>query len=399
LLYTNLPKIEEESKQFSCYVRKDTWAYRAKILHEKELPKSVLHSIRFLEHINGATTQYRFCLIIYLLLTTGINFSVLMSWKRKINGKLWYENFDKFLGSDEDAPSRDRSILMIGVKKKTGVMASKKIPTAIPILSPLFKYLKAYDKAQDPNRENFITGTGSTFDRTLLKYFLTVNPIYSEKNEPLTTIHTRLFRKIFAGHKLLSLLGDVKSADELVYKLKESLNHASFDTTLFSYIMKAGIGNQILDSAIVALTSDLLEKSLKFSGQIKAEDEKTKDSISVFLCDCADPSQPTHNVPINHNHCRKYDLCLGCERSEVYAEHVPNICYRVLQYEEMRGNNFDIYKSSMEDRHAIALDTLKKFEFKHAGGIDLLANAYAYANECFANNKPLLPAILQTEKL
>ena len=65
----------------------------------------------------------------------------------------------------------------------------------------------------------------------------------------------------------------------------------------------------------------------------------------------------------------------------------------------MRENNGDIYKVSVEDRHVIALDTLKKFEFKHAKGIDILASGYAYANECFANNKPLLPPILQMEKL
>jgi hypothetical protein len=393
--------LEDEYKQFSYYLRKDTWRLRAKILSGGEITDKELSYIKYLSQQNCTTTQFTLCIVFYVMLTTGINYSVLASWKRTINGKPWYENFDKFLGSDEDAPSRDRCVLMVGIKGKTGIAASKKIPTAIPINSPLFKYLKAYDKAHDPNREYFIVSNkgSDTLDYKLIKKFLAANPIYSDKGETFTTIKPKFFRKIFAGRKLLSLLGDVKSADELVYKLKEALNHSSFDTTLFSYIMKAGIGNQIMDSAIVALTSDLLEKSLKFSGQIKADHEKGKYSVSVFLCDCADPSKPTHGIPINNDHCRKYDMCLGCERSEVYAEHIPNICYRILQIEEMRENNGDIYNISMEDKHVIALDTLKKFEFKHSNGIDLLASGYAYANECFANNKPLLPPIIQMEKL
>ena len=393
--------LEKEYRQFNSYLRKDTWLFRASILSGEELTNGKFSRITYLDQLNCTTIQFTLCINIYVMLTTGINFSVLASWKRMINGKPWYEHFDKFLGSDEDAPSRDRSVLMVGIKKKTGVSASKKIPTAIPIHSPLFKYLKAYDKAHDPDREYFMVNQAgrSGIDSKHITKFLAANPIYSDKGDTFTTIKPYFFRKIFAGHNLLSLLGDVKSADELVYKLKEALNHNSFDTTLFSYIMKAGIGNQILDSAIVALTSDLLEKSLKFSGEIKADNEKSKDSVSVFLCDCADPSKPTHGIPINNDHCRKYDMCLGCERSEVYAEHIPNICYRILQHEEMRENNGDVYKISVEDRHVIALDTLKKFEFQHANGIDILASGYAYANECFANKKPLLPPILQMEKL
>jgi len=204
-----------------------------------------------------------------------------------------------------------------------------------------------------------------------------------------------MFRKVFAGHKLLSLLGDVESSEELVFKLKEALNHESFDTTLFSYIMKSGVGSAVIDSAIVALTSELIEQGVNFKGAIKESEARVAENKSVFLCDCTDPSNPTHNLQINKGHCRKYDMCLGCERSEVYAEHIPYICYTVLQYENFRENNADTFNALMADKHAVAIDTLERFRVEHSNGEELLEKGYLVANENFSNQTPMLPSILQ----
>ena len=163
--------------------------------------------------------------------------------------------------------------------------------------------------------------------------------------------------------------------------------------------MKAGVGNQILDSAIVALTSDLLEKSVKFQGSVKEQNERSSTAKSVYLCDCTDPSNPTHDLPINNSHCRKYDMCLGCERSEVYAEHFPTIYFRVLQYEEFREKSHDVYKASMEDRHNIAIDTLERFKVEHSNGLEIYNSAYVEATDNFSSGKLILPPILQIEKL
>jgi hypothetical protein len=391
--------MEDELLKFFHYARKDTWTYRLKTADGELISGKDIQAMRFWNYLNGRDAQFTFCISLYIMITSGINFSVVKSWKRTTNGKPWYENFDKFLGSDEYAPSRDRSVLMVGRKNKTGIAAGKKIPTAIPIYSPLFKYLKAYDDAHDPDREYFLVTNEQSVNKRKNLQFCMANQITLDNGEIAERLYPKMFRKVFAGHKLLSLLGDVKSADELVYKLKESLNHDSFDTTLFSYIMKAGIGNRILDSAIVALTSDLLEKSLKFSGKIQEDSERNNEIKSVFLCDCTDPSNPTHDLPINHEHCRKYDLCLGCERSEVYAEHIPFICYRILQFERGMEKNYEMYRVSMEDRHAIALDTLARFRLEHLDGENLLIAAYEKANERFINNDPMLPSIIQTESL
>ena len=149
--------------------------------------------------------------------------------------------------------------------------------------------------------------------------------ILGDDDQPLITIQTTRLRKTFAGHLLMQLVEDVESSNDLVSKMRTALNHQKFDTTLFSYILKTGMGNQVINTAIVALTTDMLQKAMKFQGTIREDQERSAKNKEVYLCDCTDNSKPTHNLPIADK-CKKYDMCLGCERAEVYALHLPNIC-------------------------------------------------------------------------
>lgn len=378
--------MEMEYQEFFNFVKRDLWEYR-------KTNKS-RYGNKFAIGLFALDNNFTFLILIYLSLTTGLNIATINEWKRWYNGKPWYENYDKFFGVDENQPSRDSAIIMLGNKKKTGVSKAKNIPTSIPVNSPLFRYLKIYDSVHPSDRENF-------FSTNLINLsapnalFCQLNKIRDENDNVLLTIHFRMFRKVFAGHKLLSLLGDIESSEELVFKLKEALNHESFDTTLFSYIMKSGVGSAVIDSAIVALTSELIDQSVNFKGAIKESEARVAENKSVFLCDCTDPSNPTHDLQINKGHCRKYDMCLGCERSEVYAEHIPYICYRVLQYENFRGDNADTFNALMADKHAVAIDTLERFRVEHSNGEELLEKGYLVANENFSNQTPMLPSILQ----
>ncbi|MEZ8714755.1 hypothetical protein AB6D81_02040 [Vibrio splendidus] len=378
--------MEREYQQFFNFVKGDLWEYR-KINESKSGSK-------FAIGLFALDNNFTFLILTYVSLTTGLNLATMNEWKRWVNGKPWYENYDKFFGVDESQPSRDRAIVMVGNKKKTGVSNAKKIPTIIPINSPLFNYLRIYDSVHPCDRENYF-GTNLINLSVPNALFCDLSKIKDDNGNVLSTIQFRMFRKVFAGHKLLSLLGNVESPEELVFKLKEALNHESFDTTLFSYIMKSGVGSTIIDSAIVALTSELIEQSINFKGTIKENEARVEENKSVFLCDCTDPSSPTHNLKINRGHCRKYDMCLGCKRSEVYAEHIPYICYRVLQYECFRENNLDTFNALMADKHAVAIDTLERFRVEHSNGEKLLEKGYLIANENFINQTPMLPSILQ----
>ena len=155
------------------------------------------------------------------------------------------------------------------------------------------------------------------------------------------------------------------------------------------------MGNLVINSAIVALTSDLLEKALLFKGQIKEDIERSKNTQKVFLCDCSDSKNPTHGLPIA-DRCRKYDMCLGCERSEVYSEHLPTIFYRIMQYEDMKINTPETFNVTLEDRLQIAKNTVEQFKTKHKDGIEIVENSYNQAVEAVENNICLLPPILQT---
>jgi hypothetical protein len=153
--------------------------------------------------------------------------------------------------------------------------------------------------------------------------------------------------------------------------------------------MKTGSGNFVYSSAVVALTTKMLEDALEFKGKIEPFKPEESERIPVFLCDCSDPTAPTHDVPIA-SRCRQYDLCLGCERSVVYAEHIQRICYRILQYEKIPSPTNDI----LADRRAIAMDCLERFRIEHPDGDLIVEQGYELANDAIEKKKPLLPPIL-----
>lgn len=346
--------------------------------------------VNYFNYLSQKTDHHELAILLYTLITTGLNLETVMSWKWLIKGKPWYENYDVALGITENSPQRDKSVLLVG-KKNKGQGAAKIIGTTIKVNSPIYKYLKLLDRTRKRNREYiFQIKEVSKYTAAFTKHYKIID---DDENE-LKTIETRRLRKVFAGHKIIELLKDVKSADELVAKLREALNHDKFDTTLFSYIMKSGVGNLVINSAIVALTSDLLEKAVTFQGKIKQNSERSESSHKVFLCDCTDPSNPSHDLPIA-NKCRKYDMCLGCERSEVYKEHLPAICYRIMQYENKQTSDSEVFKATLEDRLYIARNTIEQFRVKHTHGEKLVEEAYLIANKAMVDNTPLLPTILQ----
>lgn len=346
---------------------------------------------KYIGRMAGVSWHHELSILIYTMITIGLNLETILNWKWNINNKPWYDNYDVELGINDKSSQRNKSVVLVG-KKHKGQGASKIITTAININSPLFKYLKFLDKTRPDNREYIFTIKDVN---SKLQHFSYQYPIINDDGSTLSSIETKRLRKVFAGQKLISLLKNVKSADELVEKLKNALSHNVFDTTLFSYILKSGMGNLVINSAIVALTSDLLEKALLFKGQIKEDIERSKNTQKVFLCDCSDSKNPTHGLPIA-DRCRKYDMCLGCERSEVYSEHLPTIFYRIMQYEDMKINTPETFNVTLEDRLQIAKNTVEQFKTKHKDGIEIVENSYNQAVEAVENNICLLPPILQT---
>lgn len=339
-------------------------------------------------YLSLASKHHELAILLYALITLGINKEVALSWKWEVNGRPWYENYDVDLGINHNSPPRDKKIVLKGIKSKGG----KQTPVlkSISVNSPLYGYLKFLDKTRPEGRE-YIFKFGSTGG--IFAAFCKHYPIIDDDDKRLSSIETRKFRKSYIGYKTLKLLKGVKSADDLVNNLREALNHKSFDTTFSSYIMKSGMARMVVDSAIVALTTEMLEEVMTFKGKIKEDSERSEENIPVFLCDCSDPLNPSHGLPIAEK-CLKYDMCLGCERSEVYSEHLPAICYRIMEYEEKEDVTPEVFNITLVDKLIIARDVVEKFKNNHSKGMETVEEAYVIATAAMNNGERLLPPIL-----
>jgi hypothetical protein len=381
-LYKDSEEPYKNYDKFKAYLdssEKNNWA-----LNQDKVPS-------IYPYLNLTSKHHEIAIFIYALITLGVNKEVLSSWKLQVNGIPWYENYDVELGISKNSASRDKKVVLIGVKLKG--ITSRVVKKSISINSPLFKYLKFLDKTRPADREYIFPKIINI--SAYLSAFTRHYTVIDDDGNRLKTLETRRFRKSYIGYKTISLLEGVKNSDDLVLKLKDALNHKSFDTTFSSYIMKSGMAMTVVDSAIVALTTNMLENSMSFNGEIKEDNERSKNNDTVFLCDCSDPTNPSHGLPIN-NKCFKYDMCLGCERSEVYSEHLPAICYRILQYEKKQEEAPDIFKITLEDRLYIAKDTVEQFKLKHSQGMEIVEQSYLIANQAMLDDDPLLPPILQT---
>ena len=251
------------------------------------------------------------------------------------------------------------------------------------------------DVINKPEREFFFDRIKSAavfrnFSMTFLESYTTTE----DSGIRMTVINSRKLRKTFAGHLVLKAVADAEDGVDLVSRLIEALNHENFDTTLFSYILKTGVGNHVINSAIVALTTDMLDKALTFQGKICEPEQRSESNKSLYLCDCTDDTKPTHNVPIA-SRCKKYDMCLGCERSEVYAHHLKNIYFRLMQYDEIAAKNPLTFSGLLEDRRQIANDTIERFKKEHSEGEELTGLAFQDASEAFHRGEMLVPPIMQ----
>jgi hypothetical protein len=357
----------------------------------------------WLQFLSFKTNNLPCVLALYLMISTGKNQETILSLKRNYgkNGKRpWHENYDVNLGVDEKTSPAQKEVRVIGLKKR-GNAIPKEIAIRVPLNSPIFKYMKLYDDIIDqPERMYFFsTSKGEVFPNSSISHtlsnFCASFPILGDDNKELKTIVTNRLRKTFAGHLLLSLVDEIDNAEDLVSKLQDALNHNNFDTTLFSYLMKTGMGNQIINSAIIALTNDMLEKAMDFKGNVREDDHVPSDTAKeVYLCECSDDSNPTHNIPIAMQ-CKKYDMCLGCERSEVYARHLPVIYYRILQYDKQAIENPLTFSGLLEDRRQIANETIETFKRRHKDGVHVCDAAFNAANEAMRKGRVLIPSITQ----
>lgn len=364
--------------------------YRTFFIEKYGLALDQSQKIWYFTYISEKNNLNKFIIKTYLLLQTGVNFEVVNTLNRLYGGLHWTERFDLALGVDNNSKIERQVVRVDGVKARGRF--KKIVSIRVPVKSHLYRVLELAEYLfSKPESDVFFAGFREAYSSSSSP-FLAANPILDGVDE-LKTLESTRIRKSFSGVKLARAIEEAKSGSDLTQILRDALDHEDFDTTLFSYLLKTGIGNFAVSHAIAALTTKMIEDALHFKGKIittdKSDEPITSNSTPVYLCDCVDPTNPSHGVPIS-GRCRKYDLCLGCERSEVYAEHIPRICYRILQYDATPSPANDL----IVDRKAIALDTLDRFRHEHPGGEKLLEMAYGIANQAMLDNKPLLPTII-----
>ena len=364
--------------------------YRQFLINEYNISPDI-EKIKYADILTEKVDVVRCVLETYFMLQTGVNFEVISTLKRSYRGVNWSERYDLFLGANEDTKA-ERQVLRVSGTKAKGKHGTKEISIRVPVESHIYKVLKLTEEIfSEPNSDRFFPKTSTNYSKRSRR-FLARNPIIDDGNE-LKTLQSSRIRKTFAGVKLTESIEKSKSIGDLTQILRDAMNHENFDTTLFSYILKTGVFNYVYSHAVAALTTKMIEDCLDFKGKIIATDKSKSsvntDSTPVFLCECSDNTAPTHGVPINKR-CTTYDLCLGCERSQVYSEHIPRICFRIMQYDNTPSPASDL----IADRKAIAFDTLDRFRHEHPDGVKLLESSYAIASDAMINDKPLLPAIL-----
>lgn len=346
---------------------------------------------------NIVQNQIAWCLVNLFIMQTGVNKEVALSIpSTSENGKsILLRPNSIFISRDRDATE----IELYGYKERSGTHTRKVIPIPIVKESPLYQMLCDYEQYVKVDS----SGPFFEIDRHFsdnwgraggLKEFSTIYPILDDQGNTLSSVMTPKFRKVFASRQLLDRIKGIKDPNDLAEKLREDLSHGSLDTTLSHYLLKTNVGRSVIDIAIATITNEKLAEALRFKGKISLGNE-AQIKKKVFLCDCEDPSNPSHDVAIAAE-CKHYDLCLGCERSVVTQFHLPYICLRILQYEKARRADPHIWPAIFEDRWNIANDALDQYVAKdRRNGQRLIEEAWVSARE----GRISLPPIINSSRM
>ncbi|MFA6070615.1 MAG: hypothetical protein WC810_18690 [Janthinobacterium sp.] len=345
------------------------------------------------EDKTGSMNQLAFCLANIVMIYTGLNKEVVLSWPSIVNNKSILDQKDNLFIRDD---GHDKEIVISGTKSRTGILTKDKtIRIAIVIGSPLFVMLREYEKHAKHNKDKpFFEFSSTSFARSWggCKAKFKKYPVMDDNGQLIHTLNTAKFRKVFASTKMLEHLKGIKNSQDLANRLQSDLDHNNFDVTLSHYLLRSQNATSALDLAIVVITTEKIRQALEFQGVI-AISQKPKNGRSVYLCECADPLNPTHGFAIAKK-CTYYDLCLGCKQSIIFKMHLPYICFRILQYEARRDDMGNEWSAIFEDKWMIANDALNKYKNQdRENGEQLIKDAWLTAR----SNDSLLPPIIMSK--
>jgi hypothetical protein len=346
-------------------------------------PGSVVGHLNRLAEREVPCKKSLFPFLLFFLIFAGKNLEVVLGWRRIYNFKGFSASPLECKDPLDPGKCRVRGYKSRG-KGRSIVEADDTYVTisnegVYPVLEFLLWYTEPLSRRVDPmyadsmwlyyGRNKVLSyGDGLMFSTDARKFLLRheVWDLSTDANGNLTkerilTLDSRRFRKVYASKELLKAVGEAKNHQELHEALANALNHKSFDVTLGSYL-SLGQARTITDIATFTLQQKYLDEARKFRGVMVNKDEKTTHlGLPGFFAGCADPEEPDYEGAIadSGSKCQEYDMCLGCQQSRVFEQHLPRIATRVIQYEALRETmGHEQWEIEYGRRHARALHLL-----------------------------------------
>ena len=346
------------------------------------------------------TASEIFPFLLYWIIQTGANTEAVFNIKNKETiDKVEYEVGDYFIEGDiaivksyKNRGTGDWYYFSLDKKEKNGLYDYLKFLKHI--LKPLWNYQKndtfwVYTSSKNISHAKIINEFNRTTTKQALKTFLKKHNILDEYGKPLTNIMLNQLRNSFVT------MMDLK--EHTIEEIQELIRHDKFDTRFQYYNNSEDLQHRNF-IVINAIQESIIETAKNFQGSIHhnaMQINQIKKYEEVYLSKCSNINNPQYSgskILKADEICTDWDNCLQCKNSKIFVEHLPKICYRLKQYEKMKGmmtifeweNNFKL-------KHEVANDALKKWIETGGSQVDI-DNAWQLVED----NKILLPSIFPT---
>ncbi|MHC8357665.1 hypothetical protein ACYZTL_21185 [Pseudomonas sp. LB3P81] len=323
-----------------------------------------------------------FPFFLFFIICSGANKETACTWKRtyEVGGKLvspldWKDPFDPMKCRLRGMKFRGKGKLLYGIEDFWVEISDEGI---YPVLKFLLWYTEPLSELADDKLKYNLWLYKSQNKKGVYDYyehdvffeaaraFLSKNEIWDMQfgndgelqKKRITSLDSRRFRKVYTAKELLKAIKECQNSQELVSQLQGALHHASFDTTLASY-MSLGKSKDIIDLGIFTLQTEMVAEARKFRG-VRDELHQSEGRPGIYTA-CADPIHPDYEGAYveEGTECGEYDMCLGCTQSRVFKVHLPRIAMRILQYEDFRESMpRDAWEAEFGRKIARAYDVL-----------------------------------------
>ncbi len=343
------------------------------------------------------TSSEIFPFLLYWIIQTGANTEAVFNIKnREIIDSIEYEIGDYFIEQNtaiiksyKNRGTGDWYFFSLDKKEKNGLYSYLKFLKKI--LKSLWKYKEndifwVYTASKNISHGKIVNEFNRYTAKAALKTFFKKHNILDENGKELKNIKLTQLRNSFIT------MMDLKDLD--IEEIQELIRHDKFDTRFQYYNNSKDLQHRNF-MAIYAIQESIIEDAKKFQGSIHhnaMKANKMKNYEEVYLNKCSninDPQYPGSRDLNSDEICTDWDNCLQCKNSQIYKEHLPKICFRIKQYEQMKNimtvfeweNNFKV-------KYDVANDALKKW-IKTGGEKEHIDSAWKLVEE----GKVFLPNI------